>query len=117
MVTKTPSNMITITGRVPQRPLPGQLISLFTRGVDDYERLPIGAEIEIRLDDGVCKATVTNSQVGPLIDLIGTYGTQSIYTYGQMYSARALIAAIGGGEVVDVTKLYTALVVNITQPV
>lgn len=117
MATKTPSiPSFTVPGAITALPQ-GAEIAVFEKGIDLYERTKLNGEIELKLADGTTtKGVVRGMKVDTLIDLLPQFGHQSIYTYGRMYSAVNVIHALGeasGGEVVDVTKLHTAVIVSL----
>lgn len=110
----------TLTAPASTTGLPsGADIAFFEKGIDAYERLRLNGDVEIKMPDGsVQKGTVRSVQVGPLIDLLQSYGHQhvSVYGTGRMYTANSLIQALtaeAGVDVLDVTKLYTAIMVLI----
>ncbi|MRI54068.1 hypothetical protein D8770_08895 [Methylobacterium sp. DB1607] len=102
--------------RLPQ----GGQVSVFHKGTDLYEAARINGTVELAAEDGTkLDATVQTMQVGALIDLIGSYGPQNVYTYGRPYSALGLLQALTDAstdDVVDVTKLYTVVVVTTPMP-
>lgn len=104
--------------KVPGLPaLPqGNQITVFARGADPYEATRLNGSVDLVLDDGTkVTATVVNKKVGPLIDLIGQDGPNNVYTFGRIYSAVSLIQALTDAapeDVLDVTKLYTAVTVS-----
>ena len=110
---------VTIAGQNLNLPQ-GAQVSVFHKGTDLYESARINASIELALEGGpTVDATVQAMQVGALIDLIGMYGPQSVYTYARPYSALALLQALtdaSGEDAIDVTKLYTVVVVTTPMP-
>ncbi|MGW5960828.1 hypothetical protein [Methylorubrum thiocyanatum] len=110
---------VTIAGQNLNLPQ-GAQVSVFNKGTDLYESARINAPIELALESGATvDATVQAMQVGALIDLIGMYGPQSVYTYARPYSALALLQALtdaSGEDAIDVTKLYTVVVVTTPMP-
>jgi hypothetical protein len=90
-----------------------------SEGTDDYAALRINGKVNLELDDGSkVEASVQGLQVGALIDLLGSTGPQSIVTYGRVYSALSLVQALTDAspdDVLDVTKLYTAVTVTVPQ--
>lgn len=115
-VTKPSINLAGPNLRLPQ----GGQVSVFQKGTDLYESARINGTVELAAEDGTkLDATVQTIQVGALIDLIGSYGPQNVYTYGRPYSALGLLQALTDAStdaVVDVTKLYTVVVVTTPMP-
>jgi hypothetical protein len=110
---------VTLSGQNLNLPQ-GAQVSVFQKGTDLYEAARINAPVAHALDSGTqVDATVQSIQVGALIDLIGMYGPQSVYTYARPYSALALLQALtdaSGEDALDVTKLYTVVVVTTPMP-
>lgn len=118
-MSKTAKPTISIPGqnlRLPQ----GSQISVFQRGTDLYETARINGTVALEVEGSAqVDATVQSMQVGALIDLIGNYGPQSVYTYGRPYSALGLLQSLTDAsedDVLDVTKLYTVVVVTTPMP-
>lgn len=110
---------ITIPGRGVSLP-PGGQVSLLQKGTAIYEAARINGDVTIKTDTATVTASVQAFQVGALIDLLPNYGPQSVHTYGRPYSALGLIQALtdaSDDDVLDVTKLYTAVVVTVPMPV
>ncbi len=93
---------------------------VYEKGTDAYDRLRVNGDVELQLDDeSTTAATVVGVQVGPLIDLLVGTGPQAAQAIGRLYSPLGLVQALtdlGGGDVLDVTKLYTAVSVRIPLP-
>ncbi len=98
----------------------GAQVSVFQKGTDLYETARINAPVELAVESGTkIDAVVQSIQVGALIDLIGQFGPQSVYTYARPYSALGLLQALtdaSGEDAIDVTKLYTVVVVTTPMP-
>ncbi|GJE78125.1 hypothetical protein [Methylorubrum suomiense] len=120
MAAKPSLPVITVPGEVPNIPQ-GAEISVFEKGVELYERLKINREVQLKLADGkTLTGTVKSMKVDSLIDLMHAYGPQSIYGYARTYTATGLVQALtdaAGGDTLDVTKLYTAVVVYLPHNV
>lgn len=116
MAAAKPTNTLTAPSTMTSVPV-GTDVAFFEPGISAYERLRLNGDVEIKLANGdVRKGTVRAMQVGPLIDLIVTYGSRHALSYGQTYSANGLVQSMteaAGGEVVDVTKLYTVVMVQV----
>lgn len=120
--------MAKTTPAVPVVPVPGKNVApplgspftVYAEGIDIYGKTRINGDIDLALDDGTTRrATVQGLQVAPLIDLIGNFGQQNVYTYGGIYSPLTLVQALtdaSPADVLDVTKLYTALIVTLPMP-
>lgn len=108
------TNVLTAPAGVKNLPF-GNDVTFFEKGVAAYDNLRLNGEVEIKMpDDTVRKAIVRGLQVAPLIDLITSVGARHVSAYGQIYSANGLVQSMtteAGGEVLDVTKLYTAVTV------
>lgn len=94
----------------------GTPFAVYERGSDTvFDRVRIGGTIELALDDGTTKtANVQALQAAPLIDLIAGSGSQAAHMVGRVYSPLALVQHLTDNapeDVLDVTKLYTAIVV------
>lgn len=116
MAAKTPTTLqIPVPG--VSNPYSGSPLFVFTAGIENYEKVRLNQQIELVLDDGtVRKATVQGKNVAPLIDLIVANGSQSIQAVGRIYSASSLVQVLTdqiAEEVLDVTKLYTAVQVSL----
>lgn len=98
----------------------GAQVSVFQKGTDLYEAARINGPVTLALDSGTqMDATVQTLQVGALIDLMAMYGPQSVYTYARPYSALGLLQTLTDAsdeDVLDVTKLYTVVVVTTPMP-
>lgn len=95
-------------------PQHGAQINLFYRGVDLYEELRVGQDVEVSAGDAKATGKISGIYVGPLVDLIGPYGAGHPAIYGRAYSAVALLQAMSGdGSTPDVTKLHTVVSVQI----
>lgn len=109
---------VTIAGRNLSLPY-GAQIAVFERGVDLFETARINGPVAVSIEGAApVDATVQAKQVGALIELIGQYGPQSLYTYARPYSALGLLQALTDASddaVLDLTKLYT--VVLVTTPI
>lgn len=108
------------TSTIVQLPVPGVAnpyggapAFVFLAGIDFYDKVRLSQEIELKLDDGtVRKATVQSKTVAPLIDLIVANGSQAVQAIGRSYSASSLVQLLTDQvpeDVLDVTKLYTAV--------
>lgn len=91
---------------------------VYEKGSAFFEANRVGAEIDLVLDDGSKKkGTIKNMQVDPLINMINGNGvTQYGAMVGQVYSPLVLVQLLtdqAGVEVLDVTKLYTAVTVQV----
>lgn len=110
---------VTIAGQNLNLPY-GAQVSVFQKGTDLYETARINGPVELEVEGGSkVDATVQSKQVGALIDLIGQFGPQSVYTYARPYSALGLLQALTDAsedDVLDVTKLYTVVVVTTPMP-
>lgn len=100
-------------------PMQGGQAAVFLKGVDAYDQYRIGDQITVKGDNDVtANATVQGIQVGALVDLMGSYGPQNVYTYGRGYSALSFIQTLGdatGENPLDVTKLYTVVTVMVAM--
>lgn len=96
-------------------PASGMPFVVYAQGVGLFEQLRANSTVALALDDGTSRdATVQSVQVGALIDLVASQGPQSVYTAGRVYSALSLVQALTDAspdDVIDVTKLYTAVMV------
>lgn len=91
---------------------------VYQKGSAFFEDNRVGAEIDLVLDDGSKKkGTIKNMQVDPLINMINGNGvTQYGAMVGQVHSPLVLVQLLtdqAGVEVLDVTKLYTAVTVQV----
>ena len=98
----------------------GTQVSVYCKGVDTYENIRIGKEITILNDDGnKVSGTLSVKRVGALLELLGEFGANNLHTFGQTYSPVSLVQALSdsfGEDPLDVTKLYTVLVVQVVPP-
>jgi ABC-type hemin transport system substrate-binding protein len=99
----------------------GSTLYVFVKGTEAYEQFEIGSTVDMEQQTSGRKhtAVVATVSVGPLIDLLTNYGSQSFAVYGKPYTAKGLIKALGaenGEDVVDVTKLYTAVGFTLNPP-
>lgn len=119
MTTKTPAGPLQIPVPGVANPYTGSPLFVFTPGIENYEKVRLNQEIELKLDSGVVrKGTVQGKNVAPLIDLIVANGSQSMQAAGRVYSASSLVQVLTDQvpeDVLDVTKLYTAIQV-VVQP-
>ena len=120
MAAKSSTPSFTIPGSGVSLP-PGAEVAVFDKGITLFEGLKLNGEIELKLADGTTKKGVVKGlKVDTLVDLLQFFGPQSVYSYGRVYTAVGLIQALteaAGVEVLDVTKLYTAVVVSIPYDV
>lgn len=111
----------------PQLPAPGVItvpygmpFYVYAKGVEAYENFRPNGDIELTLDDGsTVSGKVTDVRVGPLIDMITGTGAQAATMVSRIYSPLALVQTLtdqNGGDPVDVTKLYTAVAVQVPTP-
>jgi len=120
MATAKPTNTLTAPSTLNALPF-GSDVVFFEAGVGAYERLRTNGEVEIKMPDGTSrKGTVRAMTVAPLIDLIVGQGSRhaSVLGTGQIYSANSLVQSLtaeAGVDVLDVTKLHTAVTVMV-QP-
>lgn len=95
----------------------GQSFYVYEAGVSAYEKFRPNGDIELVLDDGtVVTGKVASIQVGPLIDLLVGTGPQAAIMVARVYSPLALVQSLSDqaeGAVIDVTKLYAAVAVQV----
>lgn len=111
----TPQLTLPGLASVPQ----GGTFAVYQRGAETYENTRLGQQIELVGDDGqVRTGTVQEVRIGSLIDLIQQTLHQNIYTYGRPANATTLVQTLteaSPDEVLDVTKLYTSLLVAVAM--
>lgn len=119
MASKSTTPTFTLPSGVNQVPY-GAEVMFFEKGVDAYEQFRLGSEIEVKTAEGtVYKSTVRSTQVSSLIELIVGNGHRHILTYGQLYTAGHLVRLLteqSGESVIDVSKLYTGVLVQFQMP-
>lgn len=111
-------NKITVAG-ITQLPTYNTQAAVFVKGTDTYENVRIGKEMTIETSDGkTASGQLSGKKVGALIELMGEYGAYNLHTFGVPYSTLSLIQALSdaqGEDPLDVTKLYTVLVVQVVN--
>ncbi len=120
MTTKNTKPELAVPDSVQQLPY-GAEVMFFEKGIEAYEAYGLNTQIEIKLPNGmVQKATVRSTQVAPLIELIVSNGHRYVSNYGQAYTAGHLVKSLTkdtGVDVLDVTKLYTGVLVFVDNTV
>lgn len=113
--------VIVVQGLGDVFPLQGTACAALIRGTDTYEDLRVGRAVTVQngAKTKQVAAQVVGLKVGALIDLVPEFGAQNLIVYGKPYSNLMAVQSMtdaSGEDVLDVTKLYTAVSLVLSGP-
>lgn len=113
--------VIVVQGLGDVFPLQGTACAALIRGTDTYEDLRVGRAVTVQNGAKTKRvaAQVVGLKVGALIDLVPEFGAQNLIVYGKPYSNLMAVQSMtdaSGEDVLDVTKLYTAVSLVLSGP-